>query len=340
MPPLVHYPKPTTPAPMGARAWLREAADRLSRRARAPLVLLYNDFFGQSLMSDALDEKSHCRLTEDRALLRWADAVLLHLPGLRTRRDIPRKYPGQLWVGYTMESDLNRPLQTDPWLTAKIDVWMSYRRTAQVPVTYIAPGRLEDYQAAPKPKTESAPAAIFVSNEHTASGREHLLDEFARWMPVDRYGRSGANRKLERDEGRVTKLATLSRYRFGLALENAIEPDYVTEKLFDCFVAGTIPVYLGAPNVEDVLPGDHCYIRADYFASPRELAEYLTRLASDEAACAEYHAWRTRPLRTRFLQLYAESRRPIFARLFEHLATSRGGKWRGTDRPVDKSPPA
>ncbi len=36
--------------------------------------------------------------------------------------------------------------------------------------------------------------------------------------------------------------------------ENSIATDYVTEKLYDAFVAGCVPVYYGAPNIEDLLP--------------------------------------------------------------------------------------
>lgn len=36
--------------------------------------------------------------------------------------------------------------------------------------------------------------------------------------------------------------------------ENSIATDYVTEKLYDAFVAGCVPLYYGAPNIEDLLP--------------------------------------------------------------------------------------
>jgi hypothetical protein len=77
----------------------------------------------------------------------------------------------------------------------------------------------------------------------------------------------------------------------------------VTEKLFQPLMAGCVPVYRGAPNVEDFVPGDHCYINAADFASPRHLAEYLQHLDGDEAAYAEFFAWKTRPLRAGFLRL-------------------------------------
>ncbi len=36
--------------------------------------------------------------------------------------------------------------------------------------------------------------------------------------------------------------------------ENSLATDYVTEKLYDAFVAGCVPLYLGAPNIADLLP--------------------------------------------------------------------------------------
>lgn len=50
------------------------------------------------------------------------------------------------------------------------------------------------------------------------------------------------------------KMKTLSSFRFTLVIENCIFPGYVTEKIFDAMLAGTIPVYLGAPDIEDFVP--------------------------------------------------------------------------------------
>jgi hypothetical protein len=41
------------------------------------------------------------------------------------------------------------------------------------------------------------------------------------------------------------KLATLANYKYSLVVENSL--DYMSEKLFDCFFAGTLPIYVG-PN--------------------------------------------------------------------------------------------
>ena len=34
-------------------------------------------------------------------------------------------------------------------------------------------------------------------------------------------------------------------------MENDFYPSYFTEKLHDCFLTGTIPIYLGPPNIGD-----------------------------------------------------------------------------------------
>jgi len=55
------------------------------------------------------------------------------------------------------------------------------------------------------------------------------------------------------------KIHTLSSFRFTLAFENCIFPGYVTEKIFDAMLAGTVPIYLGAPDIEDYVTKD-CFI--------------------------------------------------------------------------------
>lgn len=52
----------------------------------------------------------------------------------------------------------------------------------------------------------------------------------------------------------------ISQYKFMIAFENANLTDFVTEKLALAFKAGTIPVYMGAPNVEEWLPGESSII--------------------------------------------------------------------------------
>jgi hypothetical protein len=61
------------------------------------------------------------------------------------------------------------------------------------------------------------------------------------------------------------KRPILARYRFTFCYENAYGfSGYITEKLFDALLAGSVPVYLGAPNVTDHIP-PACFIDAREF---------------------------------------------------------------------------
>lgn len=62
------------------------------------------------------------------------------------------------------------------------------------------------------------------------------------------------------------KVATMTGFRFSLSFENCSFPGYVTEKIFDSLLAGCVPVYCGAPDIEDFVPRE-CFI---------DLAEYGT----------------------------------------------------------------
>lgn len=50
------------------------------------------------------------------------------------------------------------------------------------------------------------------------------------------------------------KFDTLSRYQHCMALENDACPNYVTEKLYDCFLSLCRPIYWGAANVKEYFP--------------------------------------------------------------------------------------
>lgn len=59
--------------------------------------------------------------------------------------------------------------------------------------------------------------------------------------------KKGADRYAE-------KLCVFRKYRYVLALDNSHEEDYVTEKIYHAFIAGAVPIYLGAPNIADFVP--------------------------------------------------------------------------------------
>ena len=77
------------------------------------------------------------------------------------------------------------------------------------------------------------------------------------------------------------KTPVLSRYTFALCFENQVLNGWITEKIFDCFRAGTVPVYWGAPDIGAYVPSD-CYIDMTRFGGYAELREFLLQLSPAE----------------------------------------------------------
>ena len=123
------------------------------------------------------------------------------------------------------------------------------------------------------------------------------MKELSRLVKIDSYGHFMRNKWLLLDRGETTKLRILQKYVFTLALENSIAHDYVTEKFYQPLMTGTIPIYLGAPNIDEFAPGENCFINATDFAGPEELASFL-----DDIEPTAYHDWRRHDLRIPFMQ--------------------------------------
>ncbi len=80
--------------------------------------------------------------------------------------------------------------------------------------------------------------------------------------------------------GRISqKRNTLCRYKFSICFENAVVSGWVTEKILDCFMAGVVPVYLGAPEIESLIPPD-TFIDMRKFSSYEDLYQYLHSMDS------------------------------------------------------------
>jgi hypothetical protein len=64
---------------------------------------------------------------------------------------------------------------------------------------------------------------------------------------------------------------------FSIAIENAVNTNYFTEKIVDCFLTGTIPIYYGCPNIEQFFNSDGIIT----FTTQEELDEILNTLTPE-----------------------------------------------------------
>jgi hypothetical protein len=90
-------------------------------------------------------------------------------------------------------------------------------------------------------------------------------------VEFDLYGR-GFNPIEDKWEG-------LAPYRYSIAVENHINPWYWSEKLFDCFLSWTLPIYSGCPRIEEYFPAE-AMIRID-LSDPLAIDRIKDVLAAD-----------------------------------------------------------
>ncbi len=78
------------------------------------------------------------------------------------------------------------------------------------------------------------------------------------------------------------KIQTLKNYRFCICYENIEgKKGYVTEKIFDCFSAGCVPIYWGASNIETYVPAN-CFVDRRKFKDLEELYAFLKKMPKQE----------------------------------------------------------
>ena len=116
----------------------------------------------------------------------------------------------------------------------------------------------------PKIYEKTKMISMIASNKRMCEGHAKRLEWVERFGDqVDLYGR-GFNEIADKEEG-------LCDYMFSVAIENGEYETYFTEKLLDCFATGTIPVYLGAPDIGDYFNKDGIIDLSDEFEVSEEI---------------------------------------------------------------------
>jgi len=118
--------------------------------------------------------------------------------------------------------------------------------------------------------------------------RIKLLEYFGSKKEIDLYGRNWANHYFEGPifdsyKGEIDdKITTLKNYKFSICIENQGEIDgYLSEKIFDCFEAGVVPIYQGPRNIDSFIPRN-TYISYSKFGCMDELRSYLKNMSEAE----------------------------------------------------------
>jgi len=292
------------------------------------IIVIYNNPVWSTLKDLEPDNiPSNYIITTDRKYYSQACAVVFHLPDLfQNMEDDLEKLDNQLWVAWNMECDENYPWMKDQEIKDLFDIRMDYRQDADIVCSYMdamcsehAETYKEKFLDAKEILEKENKVCMIISSAVNKSKRIEYLQELMQYIEIDSYGELFNNKKIQNDKGRETKLELYSKYKFIIAFENAMGDDYVTEKFYDPLLVGSVPVYMGAPNVEEFAPGDHSYINAKDFESPQELAHYLKKCLEDKDEYMKYHNWKNAPLRKDYIEKVKVQTTSSFVRLCEFL---------------------
>jgi hypothetical protein len=187
-----------------------------------------------------------------------------------------------------MRRDLLMTVQLKSNVTAGYYSWPEYDIMAPV-----------DYE---RKKQTEAHGAAYISNCQGPSGRLKVLQELMNnGVKIDSFGKCMKNKELA-DGSR--KDDSLKDYKFGMAFENSRWQDYASEKLFQVYAAGGIPVVIGAPNSHDFEPLPETMLFEKDFKNVEELSKRIHEIANNDTLFWHYLRYKTQRPSDKFLALY------------------------------------
>ena len=112
----------------------------------------------------------------------------------------------------------------------------------------------------------------FINNPEPQ--RLRAIKELSKYGQVDVFGKLTGNPV-------PTKFEVAKNYKYMLCFENDLYPGYVTEKLLDAYVCGTVPLYWGLLGNEPYINRDS-FINAADFQSISDFASHVSNLSDQE----------------------------------------------------------
>ena len=270
-----------------------------------------------------------CVHSSDRsdASINTAAAIIYHIPsfGGSPRGALNGRGAQALTVAISMESSEYYRRQKD---LSDYDLTITYSFDSDLPVTYYGwdYNLLKDVSEWPWERRE--PAIVFVArNCHSRNRRENLVKLLQKYVRVDSVSSCMNNHQWPPDIPRSNKDALQMRYLMYLAAENSAEKDYVTEKVYGGLINGAVPIYLGAPNIEEFVP-THSVIPVPIDFNETDvirIAEIAKNIFTNKTVYEEWIEFKKHPYEERFERKFSISRTHIWCRLCRKLYAMKNG---------------
>ena len=289
-----------------------------------------------------------CTLTTDHSMIDEASAIVIHarnIDEMPPQDKIRRK--NIRWILHSNESPKFTSVLSSAKIMAKFNFYLSYRLDSDFTLSLFPKPLLEPLPVPFKKKRQTLAAALY---SHCEAVRTEYLIELMQEIEIDSYGSCLHNTDrpeylAPRDNQRFSKLSNplinlYRSYKFTIVFMNSDCDYFVDEKLFYALSAGSVPVFMGTAKIREFLPGNlrDSIIEVRNFKTPKVLAAYLTRLATDEKAYNKFLKWKYQGFK--FPESYANSsigqvwdnRIPVFCRICQRLASGDLGR---TGLPVE-----
>ncbi|GMF27388.1 unnamed protein product [Phytophthora lilii] len=117
--------------------------------------------------------------------------------------------------------------------------------------------------------------------------RESMFDLLNALEPVDALGKCAGSSRPPDESYNASRYAkwfndeavlTYQHYKFVVAFENSAEPGYITEKMVNPLLAGSIPIYLGNSATASYLFNPASYIDCNHFTSLSDCADFVLKV--------------------------------------------------------------
>lgn len=152
-----------------------------------------------------------------------------------------------------------------------------------------------------RPTADRHGAVLIASHDHFGT-RADILDGLDSVVEVRCAGKWRNNTSELQTKYHDDKLQYLQQFRFNICPENVDAPGYVTEKIFDAYRTGTIPIYHGAGNLpEPDLIRPESAILWNYSADNCDNIALIRKLISDNEY---YERFVSRPKLTPYMAEY------------------------------------
>ncbi|XP_053547977.1 alpha-(1,3)-fucosyltransferase 11 [Bombina bombina] len=250
---------------------------------------------------------SSCLVTKNKQvkLHKRTKSIIFYGTDFRAYEAPLPRLPHQTWALFHEESPMNNYVLSHLPGIRLFNYTATFRRESDYPLTlqwlptigYLQNPAITMEEKNRWRKNGYAPVLYMQSHCDVPSDRDRYVKELMKYIQIDSYGQCLNNRPHPSKRLEDTSTATTedpefmmftARYKFHLAMENAICDDYMTEKLWRPMHLGAIPIYHGSPPVQDWMPNHLSIIRIDDFASPKHLADFILSLDADDEAYLKY----------------------------------------------------